>query len=85
MTCDLVISDHVFEQMLAQKKTHFFLCCCFCFFFYLFLQLFHKADGIGQRPPLVTRQRLQVQDGLRALGFENPDGLQQPLVTDVKQ
>lgn len=51
---------------------------------YLFLQLFHKADRVGERLSLVTGQRLQVQDGLCALGLQDADGLQQPLVTDTE-
>lgn len=50
-----------------------------------FLQLLHEADGIGERFPLVTSQRLQVQDGLCALGLKDSDGLQQPLITDTER
>lgn len=50
---------------------------------YLFLQLFHKLDWVGERLPLVTSQRLQVQDGLSALGLQDSDGLQQPLVAET--
>lgn len=49
------------------------------------LQLLHEADGVGQRLSLVASQRLQVQDGLCALGLQDPDGLQQPLVTDRRE
>lgn len=52
---------------------------------YLFLQLFHKADRVGECLFLVTSQRLQVQDGLCALGLQDSDGLQQPLVTDTEE
>lgn len=55
------------------------LCVC-----YPFLQLLHKADGIAECLPLLTGQRLQVQDGLRALSLEDADGLQQSLITDTK-
>lgn len=52
---------------------------------YPFLQLLHEADGIAERFPLVTSQRLQVQDGLCALGLKDSDGLQQPLITDTER
>lgn len=55
-----------------------------CVYNHLFLQLVDKADGVGERLSLVTCQRLQVQDSLRALGLEDGDGLQQPLITDVE-
>ena len=51
---------------------------------YPFLQLLHKTDRIGERFSLLTRQRLQVQDGLCALGLKNSNGLQQPLITDME-
>lgn len=51
---------------------------------YLFLQLFHKANRVRECLSLVTSQRLQVQDGLCALGLQDSDGLQQPLVTDTE-
>lgn len=51
---------------------------------YLFLQLFHKLNRVGERLPLVTSQRLQVQDGLSALSLQDADGLQQPLVAETE-
>ena len=47
---------------------------------YPFLQLLHKADGLGESLSLVPGQGLQVQHGLRTLGLQHPDGLQQSLV-----
>lgn len=64
--------------------TDFFLKTCLrvC---YLSLQLFHKLNRAGERLPLVASQRLQVQDGLCALGLQDSDGLQQPLVAETEQ
>lgn len=52
---------------------------------YLSLQLFHKLNRVGERLPLVASQRLQVQDGLCALGLQDSDGLQQPLVAETER
>lgn len=55
------------------------------YFLYLCLELLHKADGIRQCLSLVPGQCLQIQDGLCALGLQDSDGLQQPLVTDTRE
>lgn len=65
------------QILLKKQKTSMHVC-------YLFLQLFHKLNGVGERLPLVMSQRLQVQDGLSALSLQDSDGLQQPLVAETE-